>query len=148
MSYVWLPIVLHFYRLQTATQQNIFLTSLSSKSYENIFWTNGLQFYSIYYRTSFHRGHAVASRHCATSRKVAGSFPDCFINIFYCCHPSGHSVTLGVDSASNRNDYQGYFLGGKGGRCVGLTPLPPSCADCLEFLGASTSWSSKGLFWS
>jgi hypothetical protein len=24
------------------------------------------------------------------------------------------------------------FLRGKGGRCVGLTTLPPSCADCLE----------------
>ena len=24
------------------------------------------------------------------------------------------------------------FLGGKAGRCVGLTALPPSCADCLE----------------
>jgi len=22
--------------------------------------------------------------------------------------------------------------GGKGGRCVGLTTLPPSCADCVE----------------
>jgi len=22
--------------------------------------------------------------------------------------------------------------GGKGGQCVGLTTLPPSCADCLE----------------
>ena len=38
----------------------------------------------------------------------------------------------GVDSASNRNEYQEYFLEGKGGRCVGLTTLPPSCADCLE----------------
>jgi hypothetical protein len=28
--------------------------------------------------------------------------------------------------------YQGYFLGGKGGRYVGLTTSPPSCADCLE----------------
>jgi hypothetical protein len=27
----------------------------------------------------------------------------------------------GVDLASNRNEYQEYFLGGKGGRCVGLT---------------------------
>jgi hypothetical protein len=27
----------------------------------------------------------------------------------------------GVDSASNRNEYQEYFLGGKRGRCVGLT---------------------------
>jgi len=24
------------------------------------------------------------------------------------------------------------FPGGKGGRCVGLTTLPTSCADCLE----------------
>jgi len=24
------------------------------------------------------------------------------------------------------------FPGGKGGRCVGLTTLPFSCADCLE----------------
>jgi len=29
----------------------------------------------------------------------------------------------GVDSASNRNEYQEYFLGVKGGRCVGLTTL-------------------------
>jgi hypothetical protein len=29
----------------------------------------------------------------------------------------------GVDSASNRNEYQEYFLGGKGSRCVGLTTL-------------------------
>jgi hypothetical protein len=39
-------------------------------------------------------------------------------------------------SSSNKNEYQEYFLGGgggKGGRCgVGLTTLPPSCADCLE----------------
>jgi len=38
----------------------------------------------------------------------------------------------GVDSASNRNEYQEYFLWGKGGRWVGLTTLPTSCADCLE----------------
>jgi len=41
-------------------------------------------------------------------------------------------MALGVDSASNRNEYREYFLWGKGGRCVGLTTLPPSCADCLE----------------
>jgi len=38
----------------------------------------------------------------------------------------------GVDSACNTNEYQEYFLGGKGGRCVGLTTLSPSCSDCLE----------------
>jgi len=34
--------------------------------------------------------------------------------------------------ASNRNVYREYFLGVRGGRCVQLTTLPPSCADCLE----------------
>jgi hypothetical protein len=47
----------------------------------------------------------------------------------------------GVDSASNRNEYQEYFLGGKCGRCVRLT-LPPSCAfvkksENLNFLEPS-----------
>jgi len=34
----------------------------------------------------------------------------------------------GLDSASNRNEYQEYFLGVKSSRCVRLTTLPPSCA--------------------
>ena len=37
-----------------------------------------------------------------------------------------------VESNSNRNECQEYFLGGKGGRCVRLTALSPSCADCHE----------------
>jgi hypothetical protein len=41
-------------------------------------------------------------------------------------------MALGFDSASIRNEYQEHFLGGKGGRCIGLTTLPPSCAECLE----------------
>jgi hypothetical protein len=36
---------------------------------------------------------------------------------------------------------------GKGGQCTGLTTLPPSCADCLAVLGASTCWSPKDIFW-
>jgi hypothetical protein len=38
----------------------------------------------------------------------------------------------GVESASNRNEYQEYFLGGKSGRCVRLTNLPPSCAVVMK----------------
>ena len=34
-----------------------------------------------------------------------------------------------VDSASNRYEYQQYFLGVK---AVGLTTLPPLCDDCYE----------------
>jgi len=41
-------------------------------------------------------------------------------------------MAVGLTQPLNRNEYQEYFLGGKGGRCVGLTNLPPSYADCLE----------------
>jgi hypothetical protein len=38
----------------------------------------------------------------------------------------------GVDSVSNRNEYQEYSLVGKAGLCLRPTTLPPSCADYLE----------------
>jgi hypothetical protein len=41
-------------------------------------------------------------------------------------------IILWVASAFNGNEYQEYFLGRKGGRCVWLTTLPLSSADCLE----------------
>ena len=53
-------------------------------------------------------------RHCATSRKGAGSIPDGFIG-------TSNDVILrprydpGVDSASNINDYQECPVGSKGG---------------------------------
>jgi hypothetical protein len=37
-----------------------------------------------------------------------------------------------IDSTSNKNEYQECFVGGKGGRCLGLTTLTPSSADCFE----------------
>ena len=49
--------------------------------------------------------------------------------IFYCYSIIGYS---GVDSASNRNEYQELFPGGKVGRCVRLTTLPPSCAVVMK----------------
>ena len=70
-------------------------------------------------------------RHCRTSRKVAGSIPDGVIGIIHCHKPSGCTVTLvstqPLTEMSTRNIYWG-----KGGRCIRLTLLPPSCADCLE----------------
>jgi len=38
----------------------------------------------------------------------------------------------GIDSASNRNEYQEHFLGGKGGRCLRQTTLPVSCAVVMK----------------
>jgi hypothetical protein len=35
------------------------------------------------------------------------------------------------------------FSGGKGGRCLGLTTVPPSCDGCLGILGAWVSWSPR-----
>ena len=89
-------------------------------------------------------------RHCATSRKVAGSIPDGVIGIFHGHNPSGRSMVLGSTQSltSNRNEYQEYFLGGKGGWCVGLTTLPLSCADCLgiwEPQSPGTLWACPGL---
>ena len=74
--------------------------------------------------------HAVAQlRHCATIQKVASLILYSVIGIFIgIILPAGS----GINSASNRIEYQEYFLGGKGGRCVGLTTLPPSCVGCLE----------------
>ena len=44
------------------------------------------------------------------SRKVAGSIPDGVIGIFQWHNPSSRTMALGVDSASNRNEYQEYFM--------------------------------------
>jgi len=75
------------------------------------------------------RQHAVAQwlRCCATIRKVAGSIP-AGVSLFFIDIKSFRlHYGPGINSASNRNVYQEYFLGGKGGRCVRLTTLPLSC---------------------
>jgi hypothetical protein len=51
----------------------------------------------------------------------------------------------GVDSDSQRNEYQKSSLKDKGDRCVGLTTLPHPCTDFLKILGASTFWTPKSL---
>ena len=73
-------------------------------------------------------------RHCDASQKVAGSTPNGVTVIFHSHNPSGGTNDSGGDSSSNINEYREYFpgKGGKGGRCVCLTTLPPPCADCRE----------------
>jgi hypothetical protein len=50
-------------------------------------------------------------RHCAKSRKVAGSIPDVVTGIFQCLNPSGRIVALGstqsLTEISTRNLYWG-----------------------------------------
>jgi len=68
--------------------------------------------------------------HCATRRAVAGSITD--------------GVTgSGVDSVCNTNEYKGYLLGRKGGRCLRLRALQPSCV--LIFLEPQIPAALTGL---
>ena len=60
-------------------------------------------------------GTAVAQwlRCCATNRKVAGSIPDVVSRFFIDIKFFRSRYGPGVDSASNRNEYQELFLGVK-----------------------------------
>jgi len=51
----------------------------------------------------------------------------------------------GVDSASNRNEHQEYFLGGKAGRYVRLPTFTTFMCRLSWNLGASTSCNPQGL---
>jgi len=51
------------------------------------------------------------NRNCATSRKVAGSIPPGVSGFFVDIKSFRSHYGPGVDSASNRNEYQEYFLG-------------------------------------
>jgi hypothetical protein len=44
---------------------------------------------------------------------------------------SGHAMALGFTQPLTEVNNRDISLG-KGGRCVGLTTVPPSCTDCLE----------------
>jgi hypothetical protein len=83
-------------------------------------------------------------RHWGKNWNVVGSFPDGVFKIFHWHNHSGRNMALGstrpLTEMSTRN-----ISWGKGGRCMELTILLPSCADCLENLEASNSWSPKDL---
>jgi hypothetical protein len=69
---------------------------------------------------------------CAVNRKVAGSFLDGDTKFIFFEITFWPQYGTGIDSASNINENQKYFLGGKGGQCVGIKNLPLSFAECLE----------------
>jgi hypothetical protein len=71
--------------------------------------------------------------YCATNQKVNSSIRDGVMEFFIDKSFLSH-YGPGVDSASNRNEYRvpGVFPGGKGGRCLRLRNLPPSCAVVMK----------------
>ena len=77
-------------------------------------------------------------RHCATSWKVADSVSDGVIGNFHWYDPLDRTKALGSTQPLTEMSIRNLSLG-KNDRSAGLTNLPPSCAHCLEILGASTS---------
>jgi len=89
-------------------------------------------------------------RHCATSRKVAVSIPDGVIGIFHLHNPSGSTMALGSTEPLTEMSTRNISWGVKAAACVGLTTLPPSCADCLEIWkpqSPGTLRACPGLWW-
>ena len=86
------------------------------------------------------------TRHWATIRNVAGSITDVFPGISHWINPSGHTIALMSTHALKEVSTGNISWGeGKCGRWLRLTSLAPLCEDCLEIIGASTSWSPKEL---
>jgi hypothetical protein len=58
---------------------------------------------------------------------------------------SGRTTTLeSTQSLTEMGNKNISWRGDKDGRYLGLKTLPPSCAECLDILGASTFWNPKG----
>jgi hypothetical protein len=78
-------------------------------------------------------------RHIYTNRQVAGSIPDGDIGLFQWHNPAGRTMALGSTQPLTGMSTR-CISWGKGGRCVRLTTLLPSCAvvmksgnlNCLE----------------
>ena len=81
-------------------------------------------------------------RHCATSRKVAGSIPDGVIGIFYWHNSSGLTMTLGLNQPLTEMSTRNISWGVKAAGADNLTTF--MCRLSWN-LGATTSWNSQGL---
>ena len=66
-------------------------------------------------------------RCCATNRKVAGSIPAGVSGFFIDIKSFRSQYGPGIDSASNRNEYQEYFLGVKAASAYGWQPNTILC---------------------
>jgi hypothetical protein len=89
-----------------------------------------------------YRGHgsAVGWGTALQARRSRVRFPMVSLEIFI------HVILPAALCSSGRLSLQqkwvpGIYPGGKGGRCVGLTTLPPSCVDCHEIWEPQPPWT-------
>jgi hypothetical protein len=92
-----------------------------------------------FFQTTVLRGYAVAQLVEALCYKLAGHGFDSQWG------PYDFKLTLGSTQPLTEMNTRGISWGIKAVECIRLTTLPPSFANCIAILGASTSWSAMGL---
>ena len=86
----------------------------------------------------------LSRRHCATSRKVAGSISDCVIGIFHLHNTSGRAMVLGLTQPLTEISTRNVSWGPR--RPVRRADNPTIFMCRLSwYLGASASWNPQGL---
>ena len=81
---------------------------------------------------------------CAAIWKAACSIPDGCLRFFINVTLTAAVLRWGRVSLQQQQ-VPGILPGNKGGRCVGLTFMPPACAEYLKILRSSTFWSHEVL---
>ena len=78
------------------------------------------------------RGGAVGWGTVLQAGRSRVRFPVVSINIFHWHNPSVRTMALGSTQPLTEMSTRNISWGGKGGRCEGLTTLPPSCAVVMK----------------
>jgi hypothetical protein len=74
----------------------------------------------------------ISLRYCTTDWKVTGLISNGVTGIFHLHKPSGHTKTLQSTQPTTEMSTRNISCGDKGSQCIGMTTLPPACANCLE----------------
>jgi hypothetical protein len=115
---------------------NFYATCTENKNYINITITYRSQVYwEMLHHTAMSTVNKPNTRPSGGQDSSVGTVThyDCMCCLHAHWHnPSGHTTALELTQPLNRNEYQEYFLGGKGGQYEQLTTLSPSYTDCLE----------------
>jgi hypothetical protein len=90
---------------------------------------------------------ALIQTHIAASLKVSSSIPDDAIGLLGWPNPSSHSINMGVNPVSNRNEYHESSWGGGKKRPARKADNLSAISEpvALENVGASTSHNPMGL---